>query len=44
MGLLKVWRERKEVSPHRPKRARTGWLVAALVAVLLAIWILGGVA
>ena len=30
MGLLSVWKERKEVSPHRPKRARTGKLVAAL--------------
>ncbi len=41
MGLLRVWNERKEISPHRPKRARTGWLVAVLAAVLLAIWLLG---
>jgi hypothetical protein len=44
MGLLKVWKERKDVSPHRPKRARTGWLLLGLVAVLVVIWLLGGVA
>jgi len=44
MGLLSVWKERKEVSPHRPKRARTGWLVAALLVVMLAIWLLGSAA
>ena len=44
MGLLSVWKERKEISPHRPKRASTGWLLAALVGVLLAIWLLGGLA
>ena len=43
MGLLSVWKERKEVSPHRPKRARTGWLFVALAVVLIAIWLLSGV-
>lgn len=41
MGLLRVWKERKEVSPHRPKRARTPWLVVALILVLVAFWLLG---
>jgi hypothetical protein len=40
MGLVKVWHERKQVSPHRPKRARTGWLLAALVLVVLIILLL----
>jgi hypothetical protein len=40
MGLLSVWKERKEVTPHRPKRARTGWLLSVLVAVLIVIWLL----
>lgn len=44
MGLMKVWKERKEVSPHRPKRARTGWLFFVLAGVLVAIWMLGRVA
>jgi hypothetical protein len=44
MGLLSVWKERKEISPHRPKRARTGWLLAALAGVLIAIWLLGRLA
>jgi hypothetical protein len=44
MGLLKVWKERKDVSPHRPKRTRTGWLLLALAGVLLVIWMLGRVA
>ena len=44
MGLLSVWKERKEISPHRPKRARTGWLLAALAGVLIAIWVLGRLA
>lgn len=44
MGLLRVWNERKVVSPHRPKRARTGWLLFALAAVLVVIWMLGRVA
>lgn len=43
MGLIKVWKERKAESPHRPKRARTGWLVLALVGALVAIWLLGRV-
>lgn len=43
MGLLNVWKERKKVSPHRPKRARTGWLLVALAVVLIAIWVLSGV-
>lgn len=41
MGLLKVWKERKEVSPHRPKRTRTGWMIVVLAIVLLAFWYLG---
>jgi hypothetical protein len=40
MGLAKVWRERKRVSPHRPKRARTGMLVLALGLVILVILLL----
>lgn len=44
MGLLSVWKERKEVSPHRPRRARTGRLLATLVGVGLLIWLLGQVA
>ncbi|CAN5889975.1 hypothetical protein BH20GEM1_BH20GEM1_02380 [soil metagenome] len=44
MGLLSVWKERKEISPHRPKRARTGWLLVVLAGVLLAIWLLGRLA
>ena len=43
MGLLNVWKERKEVSPHRPKRARTGWLLVALLVVLFVILLLGRV-
>lgn len=41
MGLLRVWKERKEVSPHRPKRAKTLWLVMGLALVILAMWLLG---
>jgi hypothetical protein len=41
MGLLSVWKEGKEVSPRRAKRARTGWLLVALALVLLLIWMLG---
>lgn len=44
MGLLSVWKERKDVSPHRPKRARTGRLVALLAGVAILIWLLGEVA
>lgn len=40
MSLLRVWNERKEVSPHRPRRARTGRLVMALFGVLVFFWIL----
>lgn len=40
MGLIKVWKERQKISPHRPKRARTPWLVLGLAAVLLLIWLL----
>jgi len=41
MGLLSVWKERKEVSPHRPRRARTGRLVTVLAGVAILIWLLG---
>lgn len=44
MGLLSVWKDRKEVSPHRPRRARTGKLVAGLAFVAILIWLLGQVA
>jgi len=40
MGLVRVWRDRKRVSPHRPKRARTAFLVVALLLVLIAILLL----
>ncbi|MGH7300296.1 MAG: hypothetical protein ACREMK_03620 [Gemmatimonadota bacterium] len=41
MSLLRVWKDRKADSPHRPKRARTGWMILALIGVFLAIWLLG---
>ena len=44
MGLVRVWRERKRVSPHRAKRASTVWLVVALVFVILLFYLLGRVA
>lgn len=40
MSLIKVWKERQEISPHRPKRARTTWLVLGLAVALLLIWLL----
>lgn len=42
--MLKVWRSRKEESPHRPKRAKTGWMVVVLALVVMAIWMLGQIA
>jgi hypothetical protein len=44
MGLLSVWKERKEVSPHQPRRARTWRLLAGLVFVGVLIWLLEQVA
>lgn len=44
MGLIRVWKDRKRVSPHRPKRASTPWLVGALVFVILLIILLGSIA
>ncbi|HET9581258.1 MAG TPA: hypothetical protein VFP76_00385 [Gemmatimonadota bacterium] len=41
MSLLRVWKDRKSVSPHRPKRARTRWMIVVLVGVILAMWLLG---
>ena len=38
MGLLSGWKERKEISPHRPKRARTGWLLSAYDQAALCTW------
>lgn len=43
MGLIRVWRERKAISPHRPKRVRTLWMVLILAGVLIVIWLLGRV-
>lgn len=43
MALIRVWKERKELSPHRPKRVHTAWLAAGLAVVLLVIWLLGRV-
>ncbi|MDX1660550.1 MAG: hypothetical protein R3326_02055 [Gemmatimonadota bacterium] len=44
MSLLSEWNDRKEVSPHRPKRVKTSRLVVGLVLVLIAFWLLGGIA
>jgi hypothetical protein len=41
VSLIRVWKERKRVSPHQPKRARTALLIVGLALVLLAIWIVG---
>ena len=41
MSLLGVWKDRKAVSPHRPKRAKTRWMVVVLAAVVLVMWLLG---
>lgn len=41
MSLLGVWKDRKAVSPHRPKRAKTTWMVVVLAGVALAMWLLG---
>lgn len=40
MSLLRVWNERKDSSPHRPKRAKTTRLVMALIGVLAFFWML----
>ena len=39
-----MWKDRKEVSPHRPKRAKTGWMVVLLILVVVVIWLLEGIA
>lgn len=41
MSLLGVWKDRKAVSPHRPKRAKATWMVVVLAAVVLLMWLLG---
>ncbi|MGH7549378.1 MAG: hypothetical protein ACREMD_03840 [Gemmatimonadota bacterium] len=41
MSLLRVWKDRKAVSPHRPKRTRTGWMIVVLIGAILAMWLLG---
>lgn len=43
MSLIRVWKDRKRVSPHRPKRVRTAWLVIGFLLVMLASWVLGRV-
>lgn len=44
MSLLSEWNDRKKVSPHRPKRANTARLVVVFVLVLVAFWLLSGIA
>lgn len=44
MSLLSEWNDRKRVSPHRPRRANTTRLVVVLVLVLIAFWLLNGIA
>ena len=44
MSLLSEWNDRKKVSPHRPKRASTPRLVVVFVLVLIAFWLLSGIA
>ncbi|HUP18369.1 MAG TPA: hypothetical protein VM778_00285 [Gemmatimonadota bacterium] len=44
MSLIRVWKERKRVSPHQPKRAHTVLLTVGLALVFLAIWIVGRLA
>jgi hypothetical protein len=41
MGLIRVWKDRKRISPNVPRRARTGWMVVVLLGVLLLQWLLG---
>lgn len=41
MVLIKAWKERQAISPHRPRRVRTRWMVVVLAAVILATYMLG---
>jgi hypothetical protein len=41
VSLLRVWKDRKAISPHRPKRAKTRWMIVALAGVMLAMCLLG---
>lgn len=40
MSLLRVWKDRKAISPHRPKRAKSRWMIVVLAGVVLVMWLL----